>query len=429
MTRSKHLTAGRIWFGVSLVLFSLFSYSLTDPNLVLSSWSPYWQFQQWMWQTFFLNAPLLSWSYFGLITSLWLSFFLMLTSLSDKPTKLSWKHILLGSIGVAIPLIFSYNALSHDIFNYIFNAKMVLLYHADPHLQTALNFATDPWTRFMHNTHTPAPYGYGWTVISLIPSLLGAGKFLPTWLLFKGMSWISWILTSLMLYRIGQQRFEGKLSWSRFGLWFFSPLVLIEVLSSGHNDLWMMLPAMLSVATIAEIPKSTSLRTKLLSGMWLLLSVSIKYASLALLPVWFALFFQRYLPESVRTRLQRYWPVVASLLMFLPLLSSRSQYFHPWYLLWPLVWLPWFGQLEQQKIKLHRLELLWQSCLVAVSISSTLRYLPWLVAGAFYPGVLLQQQLITFAGLGLGLICGGSWWLLKRVDTKVPDQLTRESRE
>src|SRR3990172_6981226 len=124
----------RIWLWLLPVvagIYSVYSFSQTDPNQVFFSQSWYWQFQKFMWRLGFQER------------------------------------------------------LSSDIYNYIFNAKMVWVYGANPHRQVALNFPDDQWLRFMHNTHTPAPYGYGWTMLSLVPSVIGQNHLKLTLLLVK----------------------------------------------------------------------------------------------------------------------------------------------------------------------------------------------------------------------------------------------------
>jgi hypothetical protein len=393
----------KLWWVYCLLLiaYSIFSYALTDPNLVISSQPWYWNFQQWMWRTFFDQASTLSWSYGLLITAVcsfygyWL-FQLYRRQVTLKPIHLAY---------VLVPLLFSYNALSHDVFNYMFNAKMVTLYQANPHVKVALDFLQDDWLRFMHNTHTPAPYGYGWTAVSLVPSLLGLGKFLPTWLGFRALSLISW---GLLYVTLKQTAISLKLPQIplRLAVVFLNPLMLIEIISNSHNDLWMMVPAVAALALVAT-KRSTSTQNLMQIGLSLLLlgaSVSIKFASLTLIPVWLFLVFYQFRPTF--KALHVYWPLLASVLMFIPLVTARSQQFHPWYLTWVLVWLPLFqtGSLKP----LNLLQRGWSFWVVALSISSLYRYLPWLITGGFADNVLNHQKLITWS-LGLGLAVIG-WW-------------------
>jgi len=357
-----------------LVIYTVFSYSLTAPNLVLTSWSPYWQFQTWMWNSFFNNRLLLTNSYLILLISLFITYFNII-KIWPKKQKMSWWVPLL----IASPLIFSNNALSYDIFNYIFNAKMVVVYQANPHLQTALNFATDNWTRFMHNTHTPAPYFYGWTGLSLLPYFLGGGKFSITWLSFRLFSFLSFGLLSFSLIK----NIKKQNIWLLILL--LNPLLLIEVVSNAHNDLWMMAPAITAMLLIITNKKTS--KTILLSLLLLLFSASIKLATLALIPIWLALV----LPwKKVWPKLHEFilssWPFLTSILLFLPLLTPRSKQFLPWYLIWSLVWLPLINKKWQS----------WKISLLILSISSMFRYIPYLWMGNYDGDVIWQQQLITW---------------------------------
>ena len=357
-----------------LVIYTVFSYSLTAPNLVLTSWSPYWQFQTWMWNSFFNNRLLLTNSYLILLISLFITYFNII-KIWPKKQKMSWWVPLL----IASPLIFSNNALSYDIFNYIFNAKMIVVYQANPHLQTALNFATDNWTRFMHNTHTPAPYFYGWTGLSLLPYFLGGGKFSITWLSFRLFSFLSFGLLSFSLIK----NIKKQNIWLLILL--LNPLLLIEVVSNAHNDLWMMAPAITAMLLIITNKKTS--KTILLSLLLLLFSASIKLATLALIPIWLALV----LPwKKVWPKLHEFilssWPFLTSILLFLPLLTPRSKQFLPWYLIWSLVWLPLINKKWQS----------WKISLLILSISSMFRYIPYLWMGNYDGDVIWQQQLITW---------------------------------
>jgi len=397
----------KLWFGYFfiLVLFGVWSYSLTDPNLVISQWQPYWQFQQWMWIHFFEDRTLLTRSFGGLVVALFLVYGLILRQLSLEPTRIPSKHYWWW-IALVIPLVLSYNALSHDVFNYMFNAKMVTSLQANPHLQVALDFPNQEWLRFMHNTHTPAPYGYGWTALSIIPYVAGMDRFLSTWLAFRVFSLASLVVLFGGL-RLAAHKLDRPLSSWSLALVFLSPLLLIEVISNTHNDLWMIAPAVISLALAA--PKTTavnatlSVRAVFLSFVLLLFSILIKYSTAALIPVWL-MFLVVQLPVTRFTQrlfryewLQQNWPFVCSILLFLPLFLLRSQQFHPWYLSWSLAWVPLFNFKD-------RWQRWWLQIVLAFSVSSLLRYIPWLWAGGFHGNVFEQQKLVTWVGAGLVLL-------------------------
>jgi len=400
----------KVLAGFYFILFSVyaaFSYSLTDPNLVLTSWKPYWQFQQFMWQTFFNNAPLLTHTFIALIALLFITyFFLVLKTPWQLHSKKKWLIVL----AFVLPLLLSYNALSYDVFNYIFNAKMVLIYHANPHQQVALDFPHDEWIRFMHNTNTPAPYGYLWTGISLVPFLIGFGKFTVTWVIFRLFSLLSVGLLIFSFTKLAEtDQHKKNLLWSEFLVVLLNPLFLIEVISNSHNDLWMMAPAILSLAILHQT-KTLHLKKIFLSALLLVCSFSIKLSTLVLLPIWAAIFIERILSEYQLPKVLRqltsfvhtHYADFAVLFLFVPLLTPRSQQFNPWYLVWLLVWIPF-------------LRWSWlRNALLVLSLSSLLRYVPWLLAGGYSDQILLEQKAITFIPLIIYLLYASISLLLSR---------------
>jgi hypothetical protein len=229
--------------------------------------------------------------------------------------------------------------------------------------------------------------------------LLGMGKFLITWLNFRLLSLLSLILTAVCLCWLKKTISNSKLSLSDWALVVFNPLILVEIISNSHNDLWMMLPALTSfglIFTAAQYKKNYKFWSSLgLSLLLLSLSVSIKLASIVLVPIWLLLTFNLFWPLLKQKPLRiliDHWPLLASIAMFLPLFTSRSQQFHPWYLTWSLVWLP----LIDNKI--------WKNLLITFSLSSLLRYTPFLLANDYSQDVMFKQKIITWsAPLLLGI--------------------------
>lgn len=394
-----------ILFGALLLAYSVFSYSFTDPNLVLSGWAPYWHFQQWIWNTIFINKTLLIAIYLALIVSLYSCYIILLrefSSFSNK--KIQKKHVYIYAAIIA-GVLFSYNALSHDVFNYIFNAKMVVVYQENPHFNTALQHPSDNWTRFMHNTHTSAPYGYGWTGISLIPFVLGNQIFSVTWLLFRLFEIVAVGLLYLILQMGARVLFKKELTIFELAVLFLNPLFLLEIISNMHNDLWMMIPGL--AAVFFTLKYSTEiLKAVLIGGAFLALSISIKFATVVLLVPMLAILIQRILVEKIINQYlhhlpfspkishwltnliekwtSRFLPLMSSILLFIPLFLPRSQQFHPWYLVWSMSWLP----LIRQRY--------WKLVLILFSFSSLLRYVPWMYEDGFKQNTLHWQQAITW---------------------------------
>lgn len=379
-----------ILYTILVLILVWFSFALTDPNLVLSQSPLYWNFQQWMWRTFFDVSYRVALAYGVLLSLLWLLYGLIAASWHRWGNGRHWRGIIIFSFLILLPLFFSYNALSHDVFNYIFNAKMVLVYHVNPHVQVALDFPNDPWIRFMHNTHTAAPYGYGWTAISLIPSSLGLGLFSVTWWLFRLFSVLGMMASLIVVWYWARSAHfsQAKLIILLLTL---SPYVLIEMIMNIHNDGWMMVFALLSVWSIQRFMHGKKRWWAGISLLLLVVSISIKLASVVLLPLIALLILGRY-SESVRSYLSLHRiALFASGLFFLPLLTPQSQWFHPWYLVWSLIWLP----LMQRNF--------WFWWLVGLMISSTYSYLPWMITGNYDQGLTPSIIIIWLGGLAAAI--------------------------
>jgi hypothetical protein len=408
-----------ISFFIVLVLYTLFSYILTEPNLVLSSNPIYWNFQVKMWENYYHNSEFITGSYIFLIIALFVTYIWIVSILKKHQTLFTIKSIYLWAYSALLfPLFLSYNALSHDIFNYIFNARMVLKWGENPHLKTALDFVqVDKWVRFMHNIHTPAPYGYGWTLISLVPSYIGFEKLLPTLVFFRLFMILGMVFLYFSLQHLSQTLRRRSLYVHELALVFLNPLLLLEVVSNYHNDLWMMAPAILALSILLRLlqPRSRNitLNNKLLfslaSILLLSFSISIKLVTILMLPIFIfgflVLFFLNNYANIIKKRfkipipsalisagliyatswLERYIPAILAILFFIPLLTDRSQQFLPWYMLWILVWVPF---IKNKTIK---------NTILIFTLSSLLRYVPWLSNSFEYSdSVQLQQRLVTW---------------------------------
>jgi hypothetical protein len=252
----------------------------------------------------------------------------------------------------------------------------------------------------MHNVHTTAPYGRFWTYFSLIPFYLGLGKFLTTYVAFK----VFMALGFGILVYLQHSMLEDK---KKTYLFLLNPLVFIETLLNGHNDVWMMAMALGSLSLLVQTKKLMSWRM-VTSLALLLLSTQIKVATFLLLPLWILLLTWRVVKKendsstSWITRMlrmtERYWAEIASVLMFLPLVTERSQQFNPWYLIWPLTFLPFFRSRFMQLL------------LITFSITSMLRYIPFLFAGEYTDTLQFQMRVITWSAI----LVASALWLVTR---------------
>src|SRR5258708_5653680 len=339
----------RLWF--SWVLFLLpalgwffWSFILTDRSLLYSSSPIFLAFQNFWWQ--FANMhPVLTITYMILVGVLFGLYGVILKKLQKSDSLKVGSFILpLGIFFLFFAL--SNPALSYDLFNYIFDAKLVIHYHLDPHTTSSILFSgKDDWVRFMRNVFFPTTYGYMWTALSLIPFVVGLGKFLLVFISFK-----LFMLLGLGLLFLLQRKMGARLQ--SLALFFLSPLVLLETLSSGHNDIWMMLLAFASLAFLLPGKGKNSLLLVIwkvmLSFILLYASSEVKRSTALLLPVWGVLaggLFMQFvsvptLMKRIYTWMRMWWADLCALLLFVPLFTELSRQFNPWYLIWSLSFLP-----------------------------------------------------------------------------------------
>ena len=261
---------------VILAVLALYSYSLIDLNLTLFN-HPLWNsFREFIIQIGYFKRDLSIGIYIFLILSL---FLLQALALKAKlnPVKIA---ILIAGV-----LLVSYPFLSHDFFNYIFDAKILTVYGKNPYLFRALDFPNDPYTRFMHWTHRTYPYGPTFLPITLIPSFLSFGKYILNFLFFKGMFAGFYLLMVFLMNRVNR-RWALVLA--------VNPLIIVEGLVSSHNDLISLSLGIVGIYYLFN-------KKDLLGRIFFLLSGGIKYLTL---------------PFVIRSEIQSWY--FLSLFAFLP---------------------------------------------------------------------------------------------------------------
>ncbi len=372
-----------IIFGWLATVFSLFLYSFTqiDLNLTLSQVSVWQRLEKAFMYLGYFQRPLSTLIYL-LILGLLFSFYLLILRLVKKnkfPTRKLRPLIIL----TMVILFFAYPAFSHDVFNYIFDAKIVAFYQQNPYQVKPLDFPEDPMVRFMHWTHRPSIYPPLWIGLSIIPFLAGFGKFLLQLLAFKtlmagfylGTLWLIWEISAVIAPK--QKMFN-------LAFYAFSPLVLIESLVSAHNDGVMIFFALLAFYLWLK-------RKAFFSFLAWLFSAGIKYITVVLLPVFGLVAWQELRVKKVDCQKLI---TLSILFLFLGVLATTYQIgFQPWYLLWVL---PFLALMAKERF------IFWLT--IGFSLGSLLRYSPFLYLGNWDPPVPTIKLWLTVFPIGLGLI-------------------------
>jgi len=308
-------------FVVSLVAFFLYSFTQIDLGLTFSrigflrslvrSFQEIGYFQRILSTQLYIS--------FLIIFHLFYFFFLYLASRKKISIKKAWTLIFTA----AVVLVFSYNTFSYDLFNYIFDAKIITHYHQNPYLHKALDFPGDPMLGFMHWTHRVYPYGPVWLALTVPLSFIGLNFFLPTFFLFKLLMAGSFLGTAYYIGKILKKISPEKEVW---GTIFFAlnPLIIIESLVSAHLDIVMLFFAVWSLYQL--------INKKYIPALILLaISIGIKFATAALLPVYLVVILLQLKNKKIDWNLVFFSSLI--LMIGTVIYAAQRTNFQPWYLL------------------------------------------------------------------------------------------------
>lgn len=368
------------WLLSAFVLF-LYSFTQIDLNLTLTR-IPFWQEIQRNFQYVgYFNRPLSLAIYLGILFLLFGFYLAILEGTRRKwfSSRELWRLILITTL----ILCFAYNAFSYDLFNYVFDAKIVTFYHQSPYQYRAMDFPNDPMLGFMHWTHRYFPYGPLWLVVTVPLSFIGWQKLVPTMLLIRGLAIISYLGGCWLIERI-LAKTNSKTSLVGLSAFAFNPLVIIEVLVSAHNDILMM--------TLGLAAFWLLLRRKAFFG-WLALGLSagVKFATALLAPALLLVSFLQWQKKKIDW--ERIWQLSFFLMMAAVLAAIKRDELKPWYLLYPL---PFMALASRSKW------LFWPT--IGLSLGVLLHYAPFLYLGNWDPPVPEVKLKLTLLFLTAGVI-------------------------
>lgn len=360
---------------------AVFSYSYVDLNLTISQHPLVLSFVSTMQQLGYFKRPTATVIYILLIIFTF-SFFIFNLWLFYK-SKVGWSYLKISTIANTIMLIFAYPFLSSDLFNYLFDAKIILNYHVSPYTHRPLDFPNDEWLRFMRWIHRYSPYGPLWLAMSLIPAALGFGKFILNFLTFKLFIGVFHLVNSILIFKILQKINPQRLL---LGTAFYamSPLFLIEGVANAHND---MVLATFLIGSIYFLTATHSGR----SYLTLFAGTLIKYIPILNLPwlLWATLAKKKNVRLILILNLVTmavFTYLFSAFRITVPFVSSGATQvqFQPWYLFWTL---PFIALLPKTILIATG---------IALAVGATLRYLPYLYYGDWsQPGTITFMQLVT----------------------------------
>lgn len=232
----------------------------------------------------------------------------------DQVKQSSLRYVYAFILGIACIFVVSYPANSYDIFNYITTAKVMYTYGENPYIVMPTEIPGEPYLAFTRAANRTALYGPVWILMSAIPHHAGLGQIWFTIVLFKLMNAVIYLLFAWFIY-VATKSVKNVLFFAS------NPLIVLEVLLSGHNDIYMMLPALFGLWYM----RRHTISAKTLGLVAFISSWLVKGATLVLLPV---VFLRRISWEKTLS-------ISYSLLLgvFMILAPLREE-LYPWYAVW-----------------------------------------------------------------------------------------------
>lgn len=365
---------------ISLSLL-FFSYTQVDLNLTLSQQSFVKDIQSVFQHIGFYQRPIATVWFIGTVFGLFFQFFFLLYGVYKNKITRKQLYILIGITSFIV--FFSFPAaFSYDIFNYIFTAKTVILYKTNPYAITPLDFqGIDSMLSFMRWTHLPSAYPPLWIILTIPFYVFSFNSLLLSLFTIKVIAVGSYVVSAYLIERI-LLKTEKKHALIGMVIFAFNPLIIIECVVSGHNDIVMMMFALLAYCFYLSNKRYTSL-------FLLALSVATKLMTFLLIPI-FIIGWKR-------------WLAVVALFTGLVVVLLRRE-FLPWYLVWII---PFSSLIPRSRVL--------QIIIASLSVGLVLSYSPLLYIGTYTAKGLSIQQSLIYGSLLFGIVVSLVIILKKRV--------------
>lgn len=347
---------------IAAIVFCFLSYGFIDPHLSVFSHT----FMAWYEKSAVYLVYRRSWIAAFIFFCTMALFYAGYHRVLQDASKKKLKHIPGWFAVVVLAAFLSFPALSYDIFNYIATAKLTYFYGENPYVVMPIEIPNEPMLSYTRAANKLALYGPVWIVLSSFPYIAGAWHHLALIFSFKAFAFCFYILCTYMIYR-KTKRWEAALFFAA------NPLVLIEVLVNGHNDIAMMTLALGSLILWAK----AGYLYKTVGLLLFAASVLVKGATIALLPLYF---FSGWTWEK---------KMKAGFFLMLAvfLVSPLREEMYPWYAVW---WIMFASLIPITKQSFIHGFSFW------LSFGLMLRYLPW-IATREYGGITPMTRIILTA--------------------------------
>lgn len=186
------------------------------------------------------------------------------------------KQILMFILLISIIFMFILPFVSTDIYYYIGDSWLAAKYDENPYytsVEDLQNIGIND--EILNNTgywkNTTSIYGPIWNILATLLVKMSFGKVTIALFIFKFAAYLVHILNSYLMYKITKSD-----KWML--LYGLNPLVLLELLSNVHNDIYLILFVLL---TIYALIKKNNIW---LASIFIAISIAIKYSTILICP-------------------------------------------------------------------------------------------------------------------------------------------------
>ncbi len=189
---------------------------------------------------------------------------------------LKWFILGFGSL-FSFTLIWLYPITANDIFRYVLRGRIWTVYGESPMLVPPNTFPNDPYIAFAGEFGDwVSGYGPLWEIVVQGPLQLGATEMVWGTVSLKFVVWVCFILCAILLGWVAVPERSSSLAALTFFAW--NPLILIQILGNGHNDMVFMLLMVIGIIFFQR-------QNWILATLFLTLSVLAKAPALLIIPL------------------------------------------------------------------------------------------------------------------------------------------------
>jgi alpha-1,6-mannosyltransferase len=198
----------------------------------------------------------------------------------------SGRWVVLGGAALfSLGLATIYPIFAIDLFIYALRSRILVLHGANPFLFPPAAFPGDPWMPLAGEwIGAASPYGPLWEVLAALPARLAGDNFLAHLWGLKALGLASYWLVLGLVYLLAGRVSPRSRCWAVLAC-AWNPLLLLEIVGNGHNDLWLAAFVLLAFYFLLA-------GRRRIAFLALAASVLLKFVSLLLLPL-FLLFAAR----------------------------------------------------------------------------------------------------------------------------------------